>query len=43
MIATKLSQLGPLQVLLLAGTAPVISSRSILLNDRACANDCDWQ
>ena len=41
-IATKLSQ-PPEHALLLVGTAPVISSRSILRNDFASANACDWQ
>ena len=41
-IATKLSQL-PEHALLPVGTAPVISSRSILRNDFARVNARDWQ
>jgi len=42
-IATKLSQLPAQAFLPLVGTAPVISSRSILRNDFACTKDCDSQ
>ena len=43
MIATKLSQLPTQALLPLAGTAPVISSRSIRWNELARAKERDWQ